>query len=100
MVGIDALLGNIGSVDVQDMHQAITDITTKYSNIVNINQLCIVGGSHGGFLTGHMIGQYPTMFKAACMRNPVTNIPSMVGVTGKTFTLSPPSFSSIRMFYC
>lgn len=45
------------------------------------NRVGIVGGSHGGFLAGHMIGQHPTLFKAACMRNPVTNISSM-------FTLS------------
>ncbi|EEB91538.1 hypothetical protein MPER_10083 [Moniliophthora perniciosa FA553] len=35
------------------------------------SKLFVVGGSHGGFLTGHLIGQYPNIFTAASLRNPV-----------------------------
>ena len=35
----------------------------------------------GGFLAGHCIGQHPDLFKAAAMRNPCTNIASMVTAT-------------------
>jgi len=49
--------------------------------LVDSKRLAICGGSHGGFLTGHCLGQYPDLFKAACMRNPVTNIASMITST-------------------
>ncbi len=44
----------------------------------------IVGGSHGGFLAGHLIGQFPAAFRCAVMRNPVTNISLMVGLSDIT----------------
>uniref|UniRef100_A0A7S0SJ49 Peptidase S9 prolyl oligopeptidase catalytic domain-containing protein n=1 Tax=Mantoniella antarctica TaxID=81844 RepID=A0A7S0SJ49_9CHLO len=43
--------------------------------------MCVVGGSHGGFLGAHLIGQAPDMFRCAVLRNPVTDIASMVALT-------------------
>ena len=34
-----------------------------------------------GFLAAHLIGQHPDIFKVACMRNPVTDIPGMLSIT-------------------
>jgi acylaminoacyl-peptidase len=45
------------------------------------SRVAVVGGSHGGFLTGHLVGQYPTRFRAAALRNPVLDISLMVHVS-------------------
>lgn len=77
---IDSLLGGIGRNDVDDMVQAV-HLTLSNEEYIDANRLFVVGGSHGGFLTAHLIGQFPTMFRAAAMRNPVTNIPPMASVS-------------------
>lgn len=78
---IDSLPGVIGDNDVRDVlatTRAVLDMSPK---VVDGTKVGIVGGSHGGFLSGHMVGQYPDLFKVAAMRNPVTNIPGMLTVT-------------------
>lgn len=70
--GINSLIGKIGTQDVADTYQATEEAVSKY----NIDPKCVFikGGSHGGFLTLHLIAQYPDMYKAAVARNPVCNI--------------------------
>ncbi len=41
-------------------------------------RVAIVGGSHGGFLTGHLLGQRPGAFAAGVLRNPVLDISAMI----------------------
>ena len=79
---VDSLPGNIGTNDVADMLTAIND-ALKASCPIPLDRanMAVVGGSHGGFLTAHLIGQHPDLFRAAALRNPVTNIPAMFGVT-------------------
>ncbi len=43
--------------------------------------MSVIGGSHGGFLTGHLVGQYPERFRCGGMRNPVCNLSLMVGLS-------------------
>jgi len=76
---LQSLPGKIGDQDVKDCFQALQKgIET---GLVLENQVSVVGGSHGGFLSGHLIGQYPQSFKSAVMRNPVCNISLMVHLT-------------------
>ena len=37
-----------------------------------------MGGSHGGFLTGNLVGQYPSAFKCGVLRNPVMDLGLMI----------------------
>jgi len=66
-------------MDVKDVI-AVT-IQAKESGLVDPDRIGICGGSHGGFLSAHCTAQYPDLFKAAAMRNPVVNIPSMITTT-------------------
>jgi acylaminoacyl-peptidase len=68
---IQKLLGHCGTMDVQDVIESVNELIRL--GISEHGRQVIQGGSHGGFLTAHLIGQYPTLFNAAVMRNPVTS---------------------------
>ena len=77
---LESLAGNVGRQDIDDVVQLTNWILETFTGI-DSNRVGICGGSHGGFLAGHAIGQYPKLFKAAALRNPVTNIATMVTAT-------------------
>lgn len=41
------------------------------AGVVDPDRVAVMGGSHGGFLTGHLLGQHPTRFRTGILRNPV-----------------------------
>lgn len=56
---------------------ATTGLAALSPALVDSGRVGIMGGSHGGFLTAHLLGQFPSYFKAGALRNPVITIPSM-----------------------
>jgi acylaminoacyl-peptidase len=75
---IESLPGHIGTNDVADCMNILQHACEMHPSLLDAQRVGVAGGSHGGFLTGHLIGQFPDRFKVAAMRNPVTNIPPMV----------------------
>ena len=78
---LESLAGTAGSLDVKDVVHAVKEVLESHGDIIDAERAGICGGSHGGYLAGHCIGQYPEIFKVAAMRNPVTNIATMVSAT-------------------
>ncbi|KAG8091598.1 hypothetical protein GUJ93_ZPchr0012g20436 [Zizania palustris] len=76
---LQSLPGHIGSQDVSDVLMALDYVIKK--GLIDASRVAVVGGSHGGFLTTHLIGQAPGTFAAAAARNPVCNLSLMVGTT-------------------
>ncbi|XP_019449915.1 PREDICTED: acylamino-acid-releasing enzyme-like isoform X2 [Lupinus angustifolius] len=76
---LQSLLGKIGSQDVKDVLNAIDHVINL--GLASPSKIAVLGGSHGGFLTTHLIGQAPEKFVAAAARNPVCNLALMVGTS-------------------
>ena len=48
---------------------------------VDLSRVAVSGGSHGGFLAGHLLGRHGNRFKCGVMRNPVCNVALMSGIS-------------------
>jgi acylaminoacyl-peptidase len=78
---LESLAGTVGDQDVKDVVHLTNHVLKEYEGKIDASKVGVCGGSHGGFLAGHLIGQYPDLFKVAAMRNPVTNIATMTTAT-------------------
>lgn len=76
---LESLAGNAGSLDVKDVVAATRAVIDM--GVVDADRVGVCGGSHGGYLAGHLVGQHPDLFKVAAMRNPCINIASMATAT-------------------
>ncbi|XP_060178673.1 acylamino-acid-releasing enzyme-like isoform X2 [Lycium barbarum] len=108
---LQSLPGKIGSQDVNDVLAAIDHVIDM--GLADPSKITVLGGSHGGFLTTHLIGQAPDKFAAAATRNPVCSIPLMVGTSdipdwcyaetfgrlGKSMFTEAPSSEHLAVFH-
>lgn len=62
-------------MDIQDCIAVVEQLVEK--GLANKGNLYVMGGSHGGFITTHLIGKYPSMFQRAVVRNPVIAVGQM-----------------------
>lgn len=74
---LKSLPGNVGTQDVNDCQAIVNQFIKLKKGSIDTENVFICGGSHGGFLGAHLVGQFPDFYKAACLRNPVIEISSM-----------------------
>ncbi|KAI5829864.1 alpha/beta-hydrolase [Schizophyllum commune Tattone D] len=68
---VRALPGNCGKLDVEDCIATLRELIKQGKASDDRRKLFYTGGSHGGFIGGHVVGQYPDLFAASILRNPV-----------------------------
>ena len=71
---LTSLLGRVGDQDVKDVHNVVNKFLRMYKGSVDKRNIFAIGGSHGGFIVAHLIGQFPQFYRAACLRNPGVEI--------------------------
>ncbi|KAL6522701.1 hypothetical protein OROHE_016548 [Orobanche hederae] len=108
---LQSLPGKVGSQDVCDVLSAVDHVIGK--GLADRSKIAVLGGSHGGFLATHLIGQAADKFAAAVARNPVCNLALMVGTSdipdwcfveaygteGKSTFTESPSAEHLALFY-
>ncbi|KAI0516333.1 hypothetical protein KFK09_009005 [Dendrobium nobile] len=108
---LQSLPGNVGSQDVSDVLAALDYVSER--GLIDGSRVAVLGGSHGGFLATHLVGQAPDRFVTAAVRNPVCNLSLMVGTSdipdwcyieaygkeGKELFSEAPSAEHLRHFY-
>ncbi len=84
---VEALLGRIGEMDVEDMLAALQQ--ARDAGWVGADaRVCASGGSHSGFLVAHLLGldgvDPRARFAAAVLRNPVTDVAAIASISDIT----------------
>lgn len=69
--------GKAGVLDVADVHQATVRALQVHASLLDADCVFLYGGSHGGLLGAHLVGQQRDFYRAAALRNPVIDLNSM-----------------------
>ncbi|VDP81634.1 unnamed protein product [Echinostoma caproni] len=73
-----SILGHIGRNDVEDCVTATMTAMNKLRELLGTTVPAVLfGGSHGGFLVLHLAARYPSLYRVAVARNPVTHLVSL-----------------------
>nr|XP_057941213.1 S9 family peptidase isoform X2 [Doryrhamphus excisus] len=75
-----SLVGHIGRQDVKDVQRAVLAALHRDTTL-DPQRLAAIGGSHGGFLSCHLVAQYPDFYRACAARNPVINSATLLGTS-------------------
>ncbi|KAF8591662.1 alpha/beta-hydrolase [Ramaria rubella] len=78
---VEALIGRAGDLDIKDCYYAAKHLVKLGLAQEGPGKQFLQGGSHGGFIIGNLIGQYPEFFSAAIMWNPVTAAAELASIT-------------------
>lgn len=76
------------------VHHKLVAEGVNYAGLVDKDRVAVMGGSHGGFLTGNLVGQYPGAFKCGVLRNPVMDLGLMIHCS------DIPDWTYIEAFGC
>ncbi|XP_066553659.1 acylamino-acid-releasing enzyme isoform X2 [Amia ocellicauda] len=75
-----SLAGHMGRQDVKDVQRSVMTLLQSDATL-DPGRVGVMGGSHGGFLACHLIGQYPDFYRACAARNPVINFATLLGTS-------------------
>lgn len=90
-------MGKCGTLDVRDCLDCVHHVVST-SKIADPLRIFVDGGSHGGFLALHLVGQHPNTFRAAIARNPVTAANLMEGTNDiPDWCVWPTSYDLYRL---
>ena len=72
-----SLRGQIGTADVSDVLLATQKARLSLPTHLHSAPAILNGGSHGGFISLHLISRHSDIYSGAALRNPVVDISSM-----------------------